>query len=138
MAPQLKSFAQEASIHRTFHNLFTTFPPGRAPQAARVTTFRVKAAAQVEILSPAVKPAVATDAVERSLRTWITAHGGFVHPSIRLTESAPCGCRGVVAASPLSIDDVQSQPLIVVPEVHTRASPQGLGLHRTGLVVGVY
>ncbi|KAG2432957.1 hypothetical protein HXX76_008685 [Chlamydomonas incerta] len=46
----------------------------------------------------------------------MTAHGGFVHPSIRLTDNAPCGCRGVVAASQLTHEDVESEPLIVVPE----------------------
>lgn len=55
-------------------------------------------------------------AADLLLRSWVEAHGGFVHPALRLVDSAPCGVRGVVTTTPLTQAEAEEGPLIVVPE----------------------
>lgn len=125
-----RSVASGGCIHSSSQTFQTSLRVARPKLVVRASTVDVFTAPQAQTWSPALKPAdSATRAVERSLREWITAHGGFIHTSIRLTDNAPCGCRGVVASSPLTREDVED-PILVVPEVstpghHTRLPGQG-------------
>lgn len=48
---------------------------------------------------------------------WLHEQGGFVDDRLQLTAGdAPCGSRGVVATAPVSVQDLDQAPLIVVPQ----------------------
>lgn len=53
--------------------------------------------------------------LEQPLRAWLASQGGFLHPALRLVESAPCGARGVVAAGGgIDLSELEAHgPLIV-------------------------
>ena len=51
-----------------------------------------------------------------SLREWITCHGGYIHPALRLVELAPTsGCRGIVSSAPITLEDLEAGPIISIP-----------------------
>jgi hypothetical protein len=52
----------------------------------------------------------------RNIRKWVEDNGGYVCSELRLVDAAPCKCRGVIAASRLTIEELQECPLIIVPE----------------------
>ena len=59
-------------------------------------------------------------AAEQPLREWLAAQGGFLHPDLRLVDSAPCGARGVLAAAPISLEDLEEcGPLVVRGQKNT-------------------
>ena len=60
--------------------------------------------------------------------------GGYVHPSLRLSENAPCGARGILASARIDEADLLERSLVVVPKVRVRelqkgASPYPFVLH---------
>jgi hypothetical protein len=77
--------------------------------------------------------------VDVSLRSWIHSHGGAVWSSLRVTDNAPCGCRGVITTAALTVEHARTSPLILVPEKlymttdDARELLQKLDLKRTGL-----
>jgi hypothetical protein len=77
-------------------------PAGRKRPALRVTFLRA-----------------ACDSVsstESDLRQWLRDQGGWVHPSLRLVDAAPCGARGVVAAATIQLTDLEQGPLVSIPQ----------------------
>ncbi len=52
----------------------------------------------------------------RLLVDWVERAGGWLHPALRVVENAPCGCRGIVAVEAIPLEEVEDQPLVVVPE----------------------
>lgn len=74
------------------------------------------------------------------LLQWAVSSGGVAHPLLRLTDDAPCGCRGVVAASDITLSsccDMWAQyskrpssvpPLVAVPEQLCMSSEDALEL----------
>lgn len=51
-----------------------------------------------------------------ALKSWIAAHGGCVHDALSLVDAATCGCRGVVATRNITIEELESAPLVNVPQ----------------------
>lgn len=83
-------------------------------------------------------PAPAVDLLQ-----WAASRGGVVHPSLVVTDDAPCGCRGVVAAYDVTLSSCQTMwaqhsnppegpssvpPLIAVPEQLCMTSEDALYL----------
>eukprot|EP00878_Enallax_costatus_P028521 GHUV01030812.1.p1 GENE.GHUV01030812.1~~GHUV01030812.1.p1 ORF type:complete len:313 (+),score=111.82 GHUV01030812.1:70-1008(+) len=51
------------------------------------------------------------------LRDWITANGGYIHPALQLVDNARVsGCRGIIAAQAITLDELEWGPLISVPQ----------------------
>ena len=49
--------------------------------------------------------------------SWVTDHGGYVHPALTLVDNAECGSRGVIATAPgISMQELTKAPLVAVPE----------------------
>eukprot|EP00877_Chromochloris_zofingiensis_P013657 jgi/Chrzof1/8545/Cz03g15050.t1 len=53
---------------------------------------------------------------EHMLRQWIHENGGYVHKSLTLVNDAPCGTRGVMAAKPITLTDLEAGPVISIPQ----------------------
>ena len=56
-----------------------------------------------------------TQEQEACLRSWLVERGGFIHPSLQIVDQAPCGCRGVVSRERISLEQLEHQPLVVIP-----------------------
>ncbi len=50
------------------------------------------------------------------LREWVEQLGGSVHPAVSVVDPAPSGSRGLVVIEPMTLDDVEDFPLLLVPE----------------------
>jgi hypothetical protein len=99
----------------------------RAPRRARPCAPRAAAASQQAKLAALESVRDTDQAPLDRLREWVEAHGGAVHPALRLADRASCGARGLVAAAPLPPD----APAIAVPEallLTTDAGAERLGL----------
>jgi hypothetical protein len=65
-----------------------------------------------ETIAPAVVTAAAEPAAgvqQHPLFEWVRQNNGYVHPALAVVDTAPCGCRGVVAVSDVSMP-AQQQP----------------------------
>ncbi|GAX73678.1 hypothetical protein CEUSTIGMA_g1129.t1 [Chlamydomonas eustigma] len=54
--------------------------------------------------------------VDAKLRKWVVQNGGYIHDGLCLSDNAPCGARGVVALSRISLDDMLRRPLVSIPK----------------------
>jgi len=52
---------------------------------------------------------------DTELRSWIVERGGYIHEGLKLVDEAPCGARGVVAVEDISLEEVSSRPLMLIP-----------------------
>lgn len=68
---------------------------------------------------------------EARLRDWIHGHNGFVHPSICVSEHAPCGARGVVARLGVSAATLELELLVSIPKALHLDNHHALAVMRT-------
>mmetsp|Transcript_12367 Transcript_12367/g.25987 ORF Transcript_12367/g.25987 Transcript_12367/m.25987 type:complete len:337 (-) Transcript_12367:219-1229(-) len=85
------------------------------PRNAQAARRRLSCNAQV---SPLVVDGVKYELCEAGerLKLWIIENGGVVHPGLAVVENAPSGSRGVICTESLDVDEIDNNPLLLVPE----------------------
>ncbi|GAX75519.1 hypothetical protein CEUSTIGMA_g2962.t1 [Chlamydomonas eustigma] len=64
-----------------------------------------------------LNPASCTSQSLQLLCDWVLESGGYMHPSLAVTESAPCGGgRGLLCKHDVKGDDIVGMPMLLVPE----------------------
>jgi hypothetical protein len=120
---------------------------GTRLEAVQARTAAVNLAVQ-DHATPAAAGAAAAGLQQHALFAWVRQNKGYVHPALAIVDHAPCGCRGVIAVSDVSMP-VQNQhgapaaaqagsqqlPLIAVPEQLYMTTDDALDILGTAIVL---